>query len=317
MSKAKPDWYANAKGSFKGNFTSEMQNNVIQRIQKGEDGRMNTYWKMTMITAISISAVTAFLFLFDESTISLQDSSRSGMSPLQNNEVIATDDSKEEKSLAYTNDPVNIAFSNVPLWEENEFQFTRVNKSMIDPLKVLDLRGAGSFITYSKSNEEETTLFQGIELEGNSRPGELFELGYGSMDNVEWGKSSAFGEDLYRLSGQCGPKLVCQFLLNVEDNEVKAKYMLHSESYEADLDGDGIEELIATTGYIFDYKIYIIKKRADGYKLAEVDEALGAASGDVVTYEPNQKLFVIHSGEVLRYYQYAQGEDKLVRVNGS
>ncbi|WP_160308939.1 hypothetical protein [Paenibacillus sp. DMB20] len=37
MNHAKPDWYAEAKGNFRGSFTSEMKQNVIQQIQTNDN----------------------------------------------------------------------------------------------------------------------------------------------------------------------------------------------------------------------------------------------------------------------------------------
>ncbi|KKO52471.1 hypothetical protein [Paenibacillus sp. DMB20] len=228
----------------------------------------------------------------------------------------ATSASGKPKQLTFTNEPVLITNTNIELWDDQEnYLFSKVNKSSIQPIETMNLNGAGNYVAYTKLDEKEATIYQGVQLKGISKPGELFELGYGSMKNVKWEKSGAFGEDLYRLTGQCGPNIVCTYFLSVGMNGVKAKYLLNSEGYEADLDGDGVKEIIAVTGVKFHNKIFVIKKRGDDIAWADVNSALEAKPGETVRYLHDEKSFQLSSDKSTEVFRYAKGEDKLVRMD--
>ncbi|UNK16366.1 hypothetical protein MNQ98_17790 [Paenibacillus sp. N3/727] len=178
----------------------------------------------------------------------------------QNNELKPTVTSTEKNKLTFTKDPVIIPNTNIELWEEYESRFSRLSTSSVDLQEIIDLNGKDSYLVYTRSDERGKAVFQGLQLAGVSKPGELLELGYGALKHVKWGRSQAFGDNLHTLSGECGPNLICTYLLTVGDDHVNIKYTLNSEGHEADLDGDGVAELIATTDIKFDNKVFIIKK---------------------------------------------------------
>lgn len=84
--------------------------------------------------------------------------------------------------------------------------------------------------------------------------------------------------------------------------------------YERDLDGDGIEELIAVSGK--ENGIYVFKMRDYDLYYASLRDLLGAAEGDTVHYEPGSGVFGIVKADDggLASYAYAEGQDKLVPV---
>ncbi|MGM1049549.1 MAG: hypothetical protein ACQEXX_25910 [Bacillota bacterium] len=315
MKSTKPDWYLEVKGSFKGNFTSEMKENVIHHVRhKKKSMKQLTFLKVSFSTMIGICAIVTLILLWGGIANSFQSYKSAASGQPQNNELKPTVNSTEKNKLTFTKEPVIIPNTNIELWEEYESRFSRLSTSSVDLQEVIDLNGRDSYLIYTKSDEKGKAVFQGLQLAGVSKPGELLELGYGSMDNVEWRESQAFGENLYTLSGQCGPNLICTFLLTVEDENINFRYMLNSEGYEVDLDGDGIAELIATTDSGFDNKVYIIKKRNNEIVWADVNSALDAESGDSVTYEPQRQTFKLSTHDGVRYYRIGKGMNQLVQV---
>lgn len=316
MNHAKPDWYAEAKGNFRGSFTSEMKQNVIQQIQTNDSTvrkRQRTK-KFAVAAGVSLMVLVVCINLFSGNFQSAVSRNDADTPTLKANE--ATAPFGKPKRLAFTNEPVLITNTNIELWDDQEnYLFSKVKKSSIQPIETMNLNGAGNYVAYTKLNEKKPTIYQGIQLKGVSETGELFELGYGSMKNVKWEESGAFGEDLYRLTGQCGPNIVCTYFLSVGKNGVNAKYLLNSEGYEADLDGDGLKEIIAATGVKFNNKIFVIKKRGDEIAWADVNSALEAKPGETVRYLHNEKSFQLSSDKGSQVFRYAKGEDKLVRTD--
>lgn len=311
----RPDWYANAKGSFKGSYTTEMKGNVIQSVQK-KTGTMNiqSYFKAFIVTAVGICSLVACFIFINGNSDSMKSLLNAGGNLVQSNETSKPTTLLEEKSLSYSNEPIYIANSNIPLWDNSGYEFPIVNKLSVELENVVDLGEGNSYLNYFKPNEKDN-IYQGIELKGYSKPDELFEWGYGSITDVKWGESKAFGGDFNKLSGRCGPYIICSLWLTVEENNVVLSHMLASEGYEADLDSDGTAEIIATTDKTFSNRIYIFKKREGIIEWAEVDTALQIGNEDLLSYDPSKENFVVSSEDGIRYYRYAQGEDKLVLVN--
>ncbi|MGO4695600.1 hypothetical protein AB4Z50_15110 [Paenibacillus sp. 2TAB26] len=315
MIEDRPAWYATAKGGFKGNFTADMKEKVIQNVQrKGEARSMQAYFKRFLATAAGICFLAACFIFFDGSSFSMRSLLHAGGSPVQNNEGIESTFPLEEKSLHYTSEPVYISGTNIPLMDSSDYQFPIVTKSSVKLNTVIDLGGGNHYLTYTKPNEAETNIYQGIELNGYSKEGEIFEWGYGSISEVKLGLSKAFGGDFNRLSGRCGPNLFCTLWLTVDENNVILSHLLSSDGYEVDLDGDGAAEIIATTGKEFNNRVYIIRKRDGITEWVDVDAALNAGGGGSVSYDPNNQVFILSSESGLQYYRYAQGEDKLVVI---
>ena len=87
-------------------------------------------------------------------------------------------------------------------------------------------------------------------------------------------------------------------------------FRVDAKSFEEDLDGDGVTEIIAIAS---SGRAYIYKSRNGRVEFADVIEAF---DGDVqaVAYNPMSRQFTAIADNQTQIYQYATGRDVLVRI---
>lgn len=314
MNDEKPVWYSHAKGRALENadFTEEMKQEVIRRLHQRQQSNQS-YKKLSIALLTGVFAILSF-FIVQEVSPKTLSSLQSLFSDVNEDQAAANQDEqdKEEFKLTYQysiKTPADL--SDDGIWAVT---LPTLSKSSVIINEERAFPGIGTYLSYFKSDKE--PINYGIEIEGSSKEGQLFEFGSGSMKEVSLSRSNALGVEGWRLSGVCGPELVCTSWLSVGENGEANQYLrLDSASYEADLDGDGITEVIVTTSAYMGYKVYIYKNRNGRIEWAEVDEALQVNPKDTITFYPDTQLFKVNSSEGTRTYRYGDDEDKLVRIN--
>ncbi|MEK8131530.1 hypothetical protein WMW72_26835 [Paenibacillus filicis] len=92
-----------------------------------------------------------------------------------------------------------------------------------------------------------------------------------------------------------------------------ANYLMFQNAtmYERDLNGDGLEEVIAVSNT--GGQIYIFKEHEEQLDWISVREALGAGEQDKVSYEEASGMFTVLKHDTdLRKYRYGEKADELV-----
>src|SRR5690606_36165723 len=121
-----------------------------------------------------------------------------------------------------------------------------------------------------------------------------------------------FGEDMLKISSQSHIDGIGFSTNYIRKQGGGLETLLHFDypvMYERDLDGDGIEELIAVSGK--ENGIYIFKSREYDLYYASLRDLLGAVEGDTVHYEPGSGMCSIVKAVDggLASYTYAEGQD--------
>ncbi|QGQ97505.1 hypothetical protein EHS13_22755 [Paenibacillus psychroresistens] len=306
MKNTKPYWYEVAKGgSFeKTVFTEEMKHEVIRRINISPSRQIKKYF----ITA-SVAMLLGIILI-----MILQDSSLTNISVTKSTTNRAATAVIEERTLNYQyslKSPLDLSDSGY-----KRTQLGQVDKSTVTIKEETEFKGIGKFLVYLKAG---VGPYFGIELTDlpNALPNELFEFGPGSMTEVEFVKSNAFGESYLRLSGSCGPQVVCSFWLSYENSIPVEEFRIDSAVSETDLDGDGVIDVVAKNKNLHFNEVFIFKKIGERIEYVNVYEALREHPDDDVFYDPITRIFQIkiNSNGELKNYKYAAGEDKLVLVD--
>lgn len=311
MNNARPDWYMKAKSAFleKEGFSDEMTRAVILRIEKKRQLKRSTPFKLSIAVLASITVCSLFILLYNSNS-SFFSFSTDRLQGWGAGEDWNLDYQYSVKSPAEL--PGHKGYSTVlPV------QLERKNKASVIIKEEVAFEEVGKFLSYVRSEDEGKHLYFGFELAGDNSSEEnyFYEIGPGYLSNVMFMTSRAFGQSDLRLSGGAGPDLECTFWIAIKDGIPVINYMLDAGAYEADLDGDGVAEVIAETSSILDNKIYIYKKIGDRIEWVDVSAAVKAESQDTISYDSDSQQFWIHFSSGSRGYQYASGEDKLERVS--
>lgn len=319
MNSVKPDWYTKARAGFmeKEGFSEEMKREVIHRIEQKQQHKKITRFKLSIALLASIT-VCSFMIVLYNSNLSLFPFLKSA--PVQHTGGSSAErgtDQEWELDYQYSDiSPAELG-SLDGISSVETVPMERKNKSTVIMKEEVVFEGIGKFLSYVRSEDEQRNLHFGFELadDPGSAEGLFYGIGPGYLTDVKFSTSDAFGQSGFLLSGGCGPDLVCTICLAIEDGIPVINFTLHAVVYEADLDRDGIAEMIAVTSRLLNNKIYIYKKVGDRIEWVDVSAALKAESQDTISYNPDNQQFWIHSSDGNRGYRYASGEDKLVRVS--
>lgn len=200
--------------------------------------------------------------------------------------------------------------------------------SEIDLIDSRIIEGFGTLMNYTLLIEEpldasvpKDTRYFGIQLDGISDPQTVFHVGYGHMfEMTEQRMTRIFGQSALkieqekcRIDGEA-----CAWYYTVEQNKPMLYAMFSSKSYERDLDGDGIEEIIVATNKR--NQIYIFKEENHLLYWASIRDIVKADPypDDLITYHEEDGTFSLTSAEdssIRRKFIYAAEEGKLQQVN--
>jgi len=310
MNSEKPGWSEILKASSygKGVFSEEMKQSVLKR---AEQNRGKNRGRSLLPIVIPLVALLVGLLI-----VPLADGWPAGF----RGERITGDvhaaagqqDYFEDDVILHYEPAPNLAL--IPDTDKGVRGFTpqRLPLSSVQIHDAVTVDGVGKYLNYTKP--EDSISYFGFQLAYpfGGQDGEFFEIGYGKMNEVNFQPSDAFGLSDLRLDGKCGPHRRCAYWISVNQDKVMAyEQMDASTIYEQDLDGDGVTEAIVLTD---GRRIYIYKNRDGRIESVEVQAALKADHKNTVTYDPENRVFVLSGKDGTKSFRYAAGADKLVAV---
>lgn len=201
-----------------------------------------------------------------------------------------------------------------------------VKLSDIQLLDSRELKGFGTLLHYNLVHDDELKYgtnekldYFGFAVKDVSEPGTLYHFGLGHM--YEWGEPAVthvFGDPALKIEQlQCRvDQEDCSFYFIYGEGGVKSSLTMSAKTFERDLDGDGLEEIVATT--FKQNQIYLFKEKNGLLKWASIREIIGAKPDEQVAYLEQDGTFSLTSpGDGLasvRYFSFQEGESKLVMV---
>jgi|GEM_PF-6162378 hypothetical protein len=302
MDKEKPHWTALVKAGAarQGVFTEEMRQAVLTRIDQDRKKRFN---HSLIYVAIPLLGLLLCLFLLPH----LSSEQAAGLSLRTTSQV--------DRPITLHYEPAN----NLAVIPESDKAIRSAALQLV-PVSSVHMNNAVTihnlikYVDYTKLGDDTTSYF-GFALASqlNSVNPQLYEIGYGKMSDVQVQGSEAFGLSNLRADGQCGPERRCVYWLSIDQDKVTAYYQMDASTiYEPDLDGDGVTEAVVLT-HAQDMYIY---KNIDGeIQSVNVQTALKAEYGDIVTYDPEHREFQLTNGKDTKRYQYEAGADRLRQVH--
>lgn len=313
MNPEKPSWSAIVKASSfgKGAFSEEMKQTVMKRVEQNQRKTIHHplfYAPVPLIVLIIIVSMFPFVNRLP--------------SVFQDQHILGTKTKVNSESEVISNDGVILhyetakALSVIPDTDKGIRDYT-LQKLPISSVQVQDavlVDGIGKYLDYTKHGEDSISYF-GFQLTADSSTtdGEIYEIGYGKMSNVNFQPSNAFGISHLRLDGKCGPERRCAYWISINQDKVTAyEQMDASTIYEQDLDGDGVTEVIVLTHAA---ETYIYKNINGQIESVLVQAALKAGHGDTITYNPDNQVFALSSDGATKSYRYAVGANDLVPLH--
>lgn len=157
------------------------------------------------------------------------------------------------------------------------------------------------------NNADETEWFVGY-ANGNKEIaaiGSVYEEQY--LPELSVSDIRAFGEDMIVIQGHCGAACAFNYLLKRQDGELELKLELFGGLQFADLDRDGIDELLVYVGNpVSEIELYRLNNNQ--MVKVNVNQAIGAPSG--VRYDAENNVFeTMLNGQPARYQYSAKGDE--------
>lgn len=194
--------------------------------------------------------------------------------------------------------------------------------SAMELLDSKELEGFGTLFHYNLAGEDklrhgtdEKLDYFGFAIEGISEPGTFYHYGLGHMYQLgEHTVTRVFGERALKVEQkQCrvdGED--CSWYLVYGEDGLSTHLDFSAKTYERDLDGDGLEEIIVTT--LKRNQIYLFKEKDGLLEWASIREALGAERNEQLVYR-NGSL-VLSSLEdpwaPIHSFSFAEGKSELL-----
>jgi hypothetical protein len=196
----------------------------------------------------------------------------------------------------------------------------------IELLDSKELEGFGTLLHYNLVNDDELKYgtnekmdYFGFVAKETSEPGTLYHFGLGHMyERGEPAVTHVFGDPALKIEQeQCRiDQEDCSFYFIYGEEGVKSSLTISAKTFERDLDGDGLEEIIATT--FKQNQIYLFKEKNGLLEWASIREIVGAKPDEQVAYNERDGTFSLTTpGDDLapiRYFSFKEGESKLVMV---
>ncbi|GIQ69839.1 hypothetical protein DUZ99_07345 [Xylanibacillus composti] len=301
MKNSKPDWYALVKNQPGPaiRFDEAMKAAVMDRIGKRSADKTFIIKRKWKVAAVCLLVIFAGLYASTAGWLQQEHRWQQGAG--------------EEIPLVFTSleDAAELRIAG----ERQRRALQRVPLSTVEITAESAFDEIGRYVTYVRL-QEDSPPYDGLILEDHSTAdtGYVLEYGVGGLTEVQLTRSEAFGEFDYRLTGSCGPSMVCTRWFSLEGDQVISELALHSPAYERDLDGDGVKEIVLAGTPYFRERVYVLKKRNERIEYIDMNDALQVEPPYKLIYDDANQLFQVRvDGEIVEVYRYAEGEDKLLK----
>ena len=185
--------------------------------------------------------------------------------------------------------------------EENIYplEFFQINNVKIENLELDNINKIIEEKTIDKersvfifTDNENSEFKGGINLNGKS-----YYIGQVSMENTPEDlmgieEIQVFGKKAVKIYGTLGANYAQAFYWFVEEKPEEAIIQIDGNTVEIDLDSDGKNEVVATTGTIPETRIYMLKEGK--IVVSDINKSIGAKS--VSLHDEGKKLFEVYFG---------------------
>jgi hypothetical protein len=158
------------------------------------------------------------------------------------------------------------------------------------------------------TDNENSEFKGGINLNGKS-----YYIGQVSMENTPEDlmgieEIQVFGKKAVKIYGTLGANYAQAFYWFVEEKPEEAIIQIDGNTVEIDLDSDGKNEVVATTGTIPETRIYMLKEGK--IVVSDINKSIGAKS--VSLHDEGKKLFEVYF-EPNKPEQYVFYKDSFIK----
>ena len=201
--------------------------------------------------------------------------------------------------------------------EENIYplEFFQINNVKIENLELDNINKIIEEKTIDKersvfifTDNENSEFKGGINLNGKS-----YYIGQVSMENTPEDlmgieEIQVFGKKAVKIYGILGANYAQAFYWFVEEKPEEAIIQIDGNTVEIDLDSDGKNEVVATTGTIPETRIYMLKEGK--IVVSDINKSIGAKS--VSLHDEGKKLFEVYF-EPNKPEQYVFYKDSFIK----
>jgi hypothetical protein len=201
--------------------------------------------------------------------------------------------------------------------EENIYplEFFQINNVKIENLELDNINKIIEEKTIDKersvfifTDNENSEFKGGINLNGKS-----YYIGQVSMENTPEDlmgieEIQVFGKKAVKIYGTLGANYAQAFYWFVEEKPEEAIIQIDGNTVEIDLDSDGKNEVVATTGTIPETRIYMLKEGK--IVVSDINKSIGAKS--VSLHDEGKKLFEVYF-EPNKPEQYVFYKDSFIK----
>lgn len=158
------------------------------------------------------------------------------------------------------------------------------------------------------TDNENSEFKGGINFNGNS-----YYIGQVSMDNIPEDlmgieEIQVFGRKAVKIYGILGANYAQAFYWFVEEKPEESIIQVNGSTIEIDLDSDGKNEVVATTGTIPETRIYMLKEGK--IVISDVNKSIGAKS--ITLQDKDKRLFEVYF-EPNKPEQYVFNKDSFIK----
>lgn len=294
----KPEWYRLARTGMNRElaFTEEMKHTVTNRIARRKPvTATGARWKYAIASLFVVIAAAAWLYGAMDERAGWTQSGTNGVESPETTQI----------PLPYEPAPDKI----------NELQ--RMAKSSVTITGARTFEGLGTMYSYRTSETDEVPhLAISFDTALDETPeGVIYDFGYGLLSQFRLEASTLFGEERVRIIGNGCMYQSCVYTNWVRFEQGRALIDLHVDvpSKEADLDGDGRSELVATT-QSRNSTVMLYRLNDGEIEQVEVFEALGLTYPDSIVFDPLTNALHAVANDDIRSYKLSVDGAKLVQV---
>ncbi|MBH5319317.1 hypothetical protein I6N90_16070 [Paenibacillus sp. GSMTC-2017] len=216
-----------------------------------------------------------------------------------------------------------------PLLDPDESYMDGVPIKSVEIINQKKIEGIGVLVHYRYPGEEKTLVnkygnnelvsYTGLVLGEATGDSVVYQGSYGPIDNEEISMTKVFGQSVIKTTWQCMAVKTTKCSMYIKNDDGELSYYLNfdliSKTYEQDLDGDGLEEVIVAT--VKGNQIYVFKKVNEKLEWAPMRETLRLTKDDVLVFSEVDNSFTVRSygaQKSIKKYLYKQGSNKLVEA---